>query len=107
MDTIAVGLHIFIALFLIGVILLQPGKGGDFGAVFGGTGQTLFGGRGPATFLNKLTIIVSFLFLLTSVWLASIGEKKGSESVIGTVPVEELAPSPTAPTPAPGGEKGP
>lgn len=97
MDTIAIGLHIFIALFLIGVILIQPGKGGDFSAVFGGTSQTLFGGRGPATFLNKLTIGVSIIFLLTSVWLATIGDKKGAESVIGKVPVEEnskdLAPS--------------
>ena len=92
MDTIAIGLHIFLALFLIGVILLQPGKGGDMGATFGGTSQTLFGGRGPTTFLNKLTIIVSLLFLLTSVWLAKIGQKKGSESVIGKVPVEQTTP---------------
>lgn len=92
METIAVGLHIFICLFLIGAILLQAGKGADIGAVFGGASQTLFGGRGPATFLNKLTIVVSILFLLTSVWLVKIGHEKGSESVIGTVPVEETAP---------------
>lgn len=92
METIAVGLHIFICLFLVAVILLQAGKGADIGAVFGGASQTLFGGRGPATFLNKLTIIVSAIFLLTSVWLAQLGQEKGSESVIGTVPVEEVAP---------------
>ena len=94
METIAVGLHIFICLFLIGAILLQAGKGADIGAVFGGGGsQTLFGGRGPATFLNKLTIIVSAIFLLTSVWLARIGIDKGTESVIGKVPVENQIPN--------------
>ncbi|MBI4125424.1 MAG: preprotein translocase subunit SecG [Deltaproteobacteria bacterium] len=92
METVAVGLHIFICLFLIGVILLQAGKGADIGAVFGGASQTLFGGRGPATFLNKLTIVVSVIFLLTSVWLAKIGHHKGSESVVGKVPVEEAVP---------------
>lgn len=97
METVAVGLHIFICLFLIGVILLQAGKGADIGAVFGGASQTLFGGRGPATFLNKLTIVISVLFLLTSVWLATIGEQKGSESVVGEVPIEEPVEG-TAPT---------
>lgn len=96
MEAIIVGLHIFICLFLIGVILLQAGKGADIGAVFGGASQTLFGGRGPATFLNKLTIVVSVLFLLTSVWLTKIAQHKGSESVIGTVPVETQAPPPSS-----------
>lgn len=92
MGTIIVGFHIFVCLFLIGVILLQAGKGSDAGAVFGGASQALFGGRGPTTFLNKLTIIVSVIFLLTSVWLAKLGDQKGTESVIGKVPVEEVAP---------------
>ncbi|MDO8526991.1 MAG: preprotein translocase subunit SecG [Deltaproteobacteria bacterium] len=101
MDTIAVVFHIFICLVLIGVILLQAGKGADIGAVFGAGGsQTLFGGRGPATFLNKLTIIVAILFLLTSVWLTKISIHKGSESVIGTVPVEIETPPASAPAPA-------
>lgn len=96
METIAVAAHIFICLFLISAILLQAGKGADIGAVFGGTSQTLFGGRGPATFLNKLTIIVSIIFLITSVWLTKIGQHKGTESVIGTVPLQS-APTPTVP----------
>lgn len=98
MNTIAVALHIFICLFLIGAILLQAGKGADVGAVFGGAGQTLFGGRGPATFLNKLTIIVSVLFLLSSVWLAKIGNKMGTETVIEKVPVEQAVPVETPKT---------
>ena len=105
METIAVALHVFICLFLIALIMLQTGKGADVGAVFGGASQTFFGGRGPATFLNKLTIIVSVVFFLTSVWLARIGEQKGAESVIGTVPITapmEQKVQPVAPaTPAP------
>ncbi|MDP2599929.1 MAG: preprotein translocase subunit SecG [Deltaproteobacteria bacterium] len=89
MDTIAVGLHVFVCLFLVGVIMLQSGKGADIGATFGGgMSQTLFGGRGPATFLNKLTIIVSVIFLMTSVWLVKISQKQGTESVIGNVPAQ-------------------
>ncbi|MBI5299581.1 MAG: preprotein translocase subunit SecG [Deltaproteobacteria bacterium] len=98
MDTIAVALHVFICLFLIALIMLQTGKGADVGAVFGGASQTFFGGRGPATFLNKLTIIVSVIFLLTSVWLSKIGSNKGEESVIGTVPITTPA---TTPAPVP------
>ena len=101
METIAVILHVFICLFLIGAILLQSGKGADIGAVFGGgSSQTLFGGRGPATFLNKLTIVVSAIFLLTSVWLARIGINKGTESVIGKVPMQTEQ-VPVQPVPAP------
>ena len=107
METIAVALHIFICLFLLGVILLQAGKGADVGAVFGGASQTLFGGRGPTTFLNKLTIAAAICFLLTSVWLTKIGNHKGTESVIGKVPVEMPASSPTpaAPESTPAPEK--
>lgn len=89
MGTIIVAAHIFVCLFLIGIILLQAGKGADVGAVFGGASQTMFGGRGPASFLNKLTIVVSLIFLLTAVGLAKLGQQKGTESVIGKVPVEE------------------
>src|SRR3989338_2974890 len=89
MDAIAIGLQVCVCLFLVGVIMLQTGKGADIGATFGGgMSQTLFGGRGPATFLNKLTIIVSVIFLLTSVWLVKISQHQGTESVIGNMPVE-------------------
>lgn len=99
MQTIAVSFHIFICIFLIAVILLQAGKGADIGAVFGGASQTLFGGRGPATFLNKLTIIVSVFFLITSVWLTKMGQNKAGESVLEKIKVEkkvpEVVPQPT------------
>ena len=93
MDGIAIGFHIFICVFLITVIMLQTGKGADVGAVFGGASQTLFGGRGPATFLNKLTIIISVLFLLSAVWLSSLGGKKAGETVLEKVSIEKQLPA--------------
>ncbi|MDO8493744.1 MAG: preprotein translocase subunit SecG [Deltaproteobacteria bacterium] len=102
MESILFGLHIFICIFLIAVIMLQTGKGADIGAVFGGASHALFGGRGPATFLNKLTIGVSILFFLTSIGLATWGDGVGTKSVIETVPVEEILPpvAPSTETPA-------
>ena len=64
--------HFIMAVFLITVILLQSGKGSDIGAAFGAGGsQSLFGARGAATFLTKATTVVAFLFLLTSLCLAT------------------------------------
>ena len=56
-----VTVHIIVALALILIVLLQVGKGGSLGAAFGGGGssQTLFGSRGPATFLSQLTAVAA------------------------------------------------
>ncbi|MBI3077269.1 MAG: preprotein translocase subunit SecG, partial [Deltaproteobacteria bacterium] len=48
-------IHFLVSMILIMVVLLQTGKGADIGAAFGGTSQTLFGTRGPGTFLGKVT----------------------------------------------------
>lgn len=119
METALIVLHYLICFFLIVVILLQVGKGADIGAVFGGASQTVFGGRGPTTFLNKVTAIVAIAFLCTSILLAHISKTRSTESVIDkvgvtktapvkpteeTVPAETAAPTPAAPaepTPAP------
>lgn len=97
MTTALVILHYFACIFLIGVILLQAGKGADIGAAFGGASQTVFGGRGPATFLSKLTAAIAIIFLITSVWLAHISKYKSVKSVMETAPVEQ-APAGQAPT---------
>lgn len=66
-----VALHVLLCLFLIAVILLQPGKGGDVGAAFGGgSASTLFGPRGPSGLLQRATTVVAVLFMATSVTLA-------------------------------------
>jgi preprotein translocase subunit SecG len=79
--------HVIVSIFLILIVLLQSGKGAEMGAAFGGSSQTLFGSRGAATFLNKLTTVAAVLFMVTSL-LLTIVTTKGS-SVIQNVPVEQ------------------
>lgn len=77
-EPIILALHIVICVFLVITILLQAGKGADMGAAFGaGSSQTLFGARGAATFLSKITTSAAMIFLLTSVSLASIHRNRG------------------------------
>ena len=67
-----VALHVMLCLFLILIIILQPGKGGDVGAAFGGgsSGSAVFGPRGPTGLLQRATTVVAVLFMATSVTLA-------------------------------------
>jgi preprotein translocase subunit SecG len=70
-------LHVTLCLFLIAVILLQPGKGADPGAAFGGgMTTTVFGPRGPANLLTRATTVVAVMFFLTSVGLALYSNKQ-------------------------------
>lgn len=66
-----VALHVILCILLVLIILLQPGKGGDVGAAFGGGGSsTMFGPRGPANLLSRATTVVAVLFMVTSVTLS-------------------------------------
>jgi len=87
MEAFLITIHYIICAFLIIVILLQAGKGADIGAVFGGGSQTVFGSRGPATFLSKMTAGVAIAFLVTSIWLAQISKTRSVSSVIDKTPV--------------------
>jgi len=92
-------LHILVAAALIGVVLLQSGKGADIGAAFGGgSSQTVFGGRGATTLLQKITTVTAILFMLTSIGLTLYrGDQRGS-SVIREEPAAPTgAPTPAAP----------
>ena len=82
METFIFVLHVISCLFLIGLILIQKGQGSDIGAAFGGASQTVFGSRGPATFLNKLTIIVAVVFLSASIYLAHTAKSRIGTSVV-------------------------
>jgi len=89
-----VALHIIACLFLIGVVLLQQGKGQDLASAFGGGGtQTAFGPRGSANVLSRATTILAFLFMVTSLALTIL--RPGSSSVLDKIPA--TAPSPAAP----------
>ena len=68
--------HIFIALCMIGLILLQRGKGADAGAAFGaGASGTVFGASGSANFLSRATAVLATLFFVTSLSLAYLGSR--------------------------------
>jgi preprotein translocase subunit SecG len=65
--------QVLVAVALIGLILLQQGRGADAGAAFGsGSSGSIFGSRGPASFLAKLTALLAALFFFNSVGLAVI-----------------------------------
>jgi preprotein translocase subunit SecG len=88
MTTILLLVHIIVCLMLIAIVLLQSGKGAELGATFGsGSSHTLFGSRGAATFLNKMTTIAAVIFMITSLLLAIVTAK--GASVVKKAPVTE------------------
>jgi preprotein translocase subunit SecG len=73
-ETFVYTLHFIVCIVLIGVVLLQRGKGADLGASLGGGGaNTIFGSRGAGNFLTKLTTASAILFMGTSLTLAYLG----------------------------------
>lgn len=70
MPTFVTIIHVFVCMVLIGVVLLQQGKGGGMGAAFGGATTQVFGGRGAGNILTRATAICATVFMLTSVYLA-------------------------------------
>ena len=87
--------HVLVCLAIIGIVLLQAGKGADIGSAFGGGGsQAVFGSMGTPTVLGKITTVVAILFMLTSFGLAKFSSRAQS-----VVPLN--APAPAAETPAP------
>lgn len=85
MWTILVVVHVLVAVSLILIVLLQTGKGSAMGAAFGGSSQTLFGSRGPASFLGKLTSVSAILFMITSLILTILLSKPSVSTVTDTV----------------------
>ncbi len=105
MTVLIVSLHIFVALILVGVILIQRGQGADMGVSFGGGGaQTLFGSRGSGSFLGKLTGALAAVFMLTSLTLAFFSQQKVASVVEKSV--VQHAPVRQQPLPGADGRKG-
>jgi preprotein translocase subunit SecG len=76
-----VTIHVIICVALVLVVLLQAGKGGGLAGAFGaGTAQTLFGGRGAATFLAKTTAWLAVGFMAMSILLAVLSSRGGGSS---------------------------
>lgn len=114
LNTAAMILHMFLAVGIVGLVLLQRGKGADAGAGFGaGASGTVFGARGSSSFLSRTTGILAALFFITSLTLSYLGGKQTTKesSVVDRVPaVTTPAPAtqntqpqlqvPSAPAPA-------
>jgi len=111
---VVIALHVLIAVGIIGLVLLQHGKGADMGSGFGGgASSSLFGATGSANFLSRATAVLATLFFLTSLGLAYLATNKPrGGGVLDAVKKEMTAPAkpppeksvvekPAAQTPAP------
>ena len=82
MESIILIVHVLLALAVIGLVLLQHGKGADAGASFGaGASQTVFGSQGSGNFLTRTTAILATLFFVTSFALAVYAKQRAAEEV--------------------------
>ena len=96
MTTLLIIVHVLVCLFLIGIVLLQHGKGADIGATFGGSSQSLFGSEGPVPLLNKITTFSAIVFMGTSITLAYLSANRTTGTVMSDVkpvPVEQTVPA--------------
>jgi preprotein translocase subunit SecG len=106
--TIVLAVQMLSALAMIGLILMQHGKGADAGAAFGGGGSgsaSLFGASGSANFLSRSTAVLATLFLASTLALAYFGNLRSAPSSSGSVLEGTAAPAaqeiPGASSPAP------
>ncbi len=91
MEQIVWVVHVLTAISVIGLVLMQHGKGADMGAAFGsGASGSLFGATGSANFLSRTTAVLATLFFLTSVGLTAFSAR--TDALDAGVPAE-LAPA--------------
>ncbi|HZT62424.1 MAG TPA: preprotein translocase subunit SecG, partial [Burkholderiales bacterium] len=101
---------VVVALCIIGLVLLQHGKGADVGAAFGsGASGSLFGASGSANFLSRTTAVLAVVFFLTTFVLAYLVTHKprASGGVMDTVKEQPKLPDTPVSAPAPEAGKGP
>src|SRR5581483_9223126 len=106
MEIVVLVVHVLAAAAIIGLVLIQHGKGADVGAAFGsGASGTVFGATGSANFLSRATAIMALVFFLTSLGLTYFSSRKSdTRGVMADHPVPTQTPpakAPPATTPAP------
>ena len=80
MESLVLIVHVLAAIAIIGLVLLQQGKGADAGASFGGgASQTVFGSQGGSSFFGKLTGFFAVVFFLTSFGLAYVASEQARD----------------------------
>ncbi|MFI5329005.1 MAG: preprotein translocase subunit SecG [Candidatus Rokuibacteriota bacterium] len=95
MFILVVTIHIIVSLVIVGLVLLQAGKGADIGSAFGGSGsQAVFGSMGTPTVLGKATAVVAAVFMITSFGLSIMSHRRA----VSIMP----ASGPAAPATTPG-----
>ena len=88
LTTVLIVLHVLVALAIIGLVLLQHGKGADMGSGFGGGASgSLFGATGSANFLSRTTAVLAAVFFLLSLALAYTATRKPAEEGGGVIDV--------------------
>src|SRR5258708_35223747 len=98
MFILVVIVHVIVCLVIIGLVLLQAGKGADIGSAFGGSGsQAVFGSMGTPTILGKATSVVAIMFMATSFALSMMAHKRS----VGNMPASGPARPPPATPPRP------
>lgn len=93
-------IHVLVSFAIIGVVLLQAGKGADIGSAFGGgASQAVFGSMSTPTVLGKITTVVAIIFVITSFTLAMLASRRQASIVTGPPAATQPQPVPTAPAP--------
>lgn len=97
-------IHLILSFTLIGLVLIQHGKGADAGAAFGsGASGTVFGSQGTGTFLSKLTTIIACLFAVTSISLTLLANRAARPETLSDklMKQEAVVTTPAVPTDIP------
>ena len=97
---VLIAVHVLVALSIIGLVLLQHGKGADMGSGFGGgSSGSLFGATGSANFLSRTTAVLATIFFLLSLALAYVATQK-PVAPGGVIDAVKSQPQKTEPKPA-------
>jgi preprotein translocase subunit SecG len=102
LQSIVLVAHVGVALMIIGLVLLQRGKGAEAGSGFGaGASGTVFGARGSANFLSRATGLLATLFFISSLALAYLATQRTAPTSLLEAPaIESTAPQAAPPAPA-------
>ncbi|MCC7258178.1 MAG: preprotein translocase subunit SecG [Gammaproteobacteria bacterium] len=115
--TLVLVLHVIVGVMIVGLVLVQRGKGAETGAAFGsGASATVFGAKGSANFLSRSTAVLATVFFATSLSLAYLGgqrpvarsliEQTGAAPAATPAPAEGAAPATTGSAPGEGVQQG-
>ena len=101
--TLVLVVQLLAALVMIGLVLVQHGKGADMGASFGGgSSGSLFGATGSANFLSRSTAVCATVFFITTLALAYMSNVGGGRAVEGGSVLDRAGPAASAPAAIPG-----